>query len=253
MLVLAHNITPSEAANLDRRYVRGFVTEMGGPGRHTAIVAAALAIPAVVGTGPFLAEVSGGDTVIIDGDKGLVILQPDEETFAHYRHEAEEIRTVAARLETLRDLPAETADGVRIGLFGNIEFPYEVEHCVDRGADGVGLYRTEFLYLGAASSRPRRSTSRPTPGGPRDGRPAGDHPHLRPRGRQGPPPARPEDERNPSLGLRSIRLALRNLPMFRTQLRGRPPGQHPGKRAGHVPADLHAPGAPPGEDGRWPT
>ena len=149
MLVLAHNLTPSETANLDRRFVRGFVTEVGGPGGHTAIVAEALEIPAVVGTGPFLAEVSGGDLVIIDGDKGLVILQPDEEALARYRHEVEEIRTLAARLDTLRDLPCETADGVPIQLFGNIEFPYEVQHCLDRGAGGVGLYRTEFLYLGS--------------------------------------------------------------------------------------------------------
>ena len=71
VLVLAHNLTPSETANLDRRFVRGFVTEVGGPGGHTAIVAEALEIPAVVGTGPFLSEVSGGDLVIIDGDQGL--------------------------------------------------------------------------------------------------------------------------------------------------------------------------------------
>src|SRR5205085_9278745 len=83
-----------------------------------------------------------------DGDNGLVILQPDEETIAHYRHEAEEILSRAAKQETLRDLPAVTADGTPIELLGNIEFPAEVQHCVDRGADGIGLYRTEFLYLG---------------------------------------------------------------------------------------------------------
>jgi len=220
VLVLARNLTPSETANLDRRFVRGFVTEVGGPGGHTAIVAEALEIPAVVGTGPFLTEVSGGDQVIIDGDNGLVILQPDEETLARYRHELEEIRTIAARLETLRDLPCETLDGVRVKLYGNIEFPYEVEHCLDRGADGVGLYRTEFLYLGRESeptedvhyeaySQVVRSmgdqpvTIRTFDLG------ADKVPHL---------PA-PEDERNPFLGLRSIRLALRNLPLFRTQLR----------------------------------
>ncbi|HQU45008.1 MAG TPA: phosphoenolpyruvate-utilizing N-terminal domain-containing protein, partial [Pirellulales bacterium] len=82
VLVLAHNLTPSETANLDRRYVRGFVTEIGGAGSHTAIVAEALEIPAVVGTGPFLSDVSGGDLVIIDGDQGLVVLHPDEETIA---------------------------------------------------------------------------------------------------------------------------------------------------------------------------
>ena len=220
VLVLARNLTPSETANLDRRFVRGFVTELGGPGSHTAIVAEALEIPAVVGTGPFMTEVSGGDTVIIDGDKGLVILQPDEETLARYRHEVRELKAQAAKLEGLRDLPAETADGAKLQLLGNIEFPYEVEHCVDRGADGVGLYRTEFLYL-SSEVEPTEEiqfaaykkvvevmagksvTIRTLDLG------ADKIPHL----------PRPEDEKNPFLGLRSIRLTLRNLPLFRTQLR----------------------------------
>jgi len=220
VLVLAHNLTPSETANFDRRFVRGFATEVGGPGSHTAIVAEALEIPAVVGIGPFLTEVSGGEQVIIDGDKGLVILRPDEETLARYRHELAEARSLAARLATLRDLPAETADGVRIELYGNIEFPYEVEHCVARGADGIGLYRTEFLYLGddaepseevhfqAYSEVVRAMGDKPVTIRSFD-LGADKMPYLPP----------PEDERNPFLGLRSIRLALRNLPMFRTQLR----------------------------------
>ena len=220
VLVLAHNLTPSETANLNREFVRGFVTEVGGPGSHTAVVAGALEMPAVLGTGPFMNEVSGGDPVIIDGNAGLVILHPDEETIARYQQEAEENRSQAARLETLRDLPAETSDGVRIDLLGNIEFPFEVEHCMARGADGIGLYRTEFLYLDAktepdeevhfeAYSRvvkamgDRPVTIRTFDLG------ADKVPHL----------AEPEDERNPFLGLRSIRLALRNLPMFRIQLR----------------------------------
>jgi phosphotransferase system enzyme I (PtsI) len=220
VLVLAHNLTPSEAANLDSRFVRGFVTEVGGPGSHTAIVAEALGIPAVVGTGPFLTEVSGGDLVIIDGDEGLVVLQPDEETLARYRHEVEELAALSTQLESLRDLPAETADHVPLKLFGNIEFPYEVDHCVDRGADGIGLYRTEFLYLGALiepdeevhfqaySQVIRAMGDRPVTIRTFD-MGADKLPNL---------PA-PEDERNPCLGLRSIRLALRNIPMFRTQLR----------------------------------
>ncbi|MCX7425158.1 MAG: phosphoenolpyruvate--protein phosphotransferase [Planctomycetia bacterium] len=220
VLVLAHNLTPSETANLDREFVQGFVTEVGGLGSHTAIVAEALEIPAVVGTGPFLSDVSGGDLAIIDGDQGLVILHPDEETIARYRHEKEELRTLAVQLESLRDLPAETADGVGIKLFGNIEFPYEVDHCVKRGADGIGLYRTEFLYLGAENEPDeevhyeaycrvvktmgqRSVTIRTFDLG------ADKIAHW----------PSPEEERNPFLGLRSIRLALRNLPMFRTQLR----------------------------------
>jgi phosphotransferase system enzyme I (PtsI) len=219
-LVLAHNLTPSETLNLDPQFVRGFVTEVGGPGSHTAILAEPLGIPAVVGTGPFLAEVSGGDLVIIDGDHGLVILHPDEETVARYRHEAEELRTLAARLETLRDLPAETSDGVRVDLLGNIELPDEVDQCIKRGADGVGLYRTEFLYLGAQTEpdEEQQFTAYSRVVRTMGDRPvtirtfdlgADKVPHL----------PRPEDERNPFLGNRSIRLALRNLPMFRRQLR----------------------------------
>jgi len=219
-LVLAHNLTPSETANLSREFCLGFVTEVGGLGSHTAIVAEALEIPAVVGTGPFLTEVSGGDLVIIDGYKGLVILHPDEETVAHYRHEVEENRSLAARLETLRDLPAETTDGVRIQIYGNIEFPYEVDHCIKRGADGIGLYRTEFLYLGAdrepdedvhyQAYRRVATTMGQRPVTIRTFDMGADkiaHSDV------------VEEEKNPFLGLRSIRLALRNLPMFRTQLR----------------------------------
>jgi phosphotransferase system enzyme I (PtsI) len=219
VLVLAHNLTPSETANLDRRFVRGFVTEVGGAGSHTAIVAEALEIPAVVGTGPFLSDVSGGDVVIIDGDQGLVILHPDEETIARYRHELEERRTMTARLESLRDLPAETADGVRIQLLGNIEFPHEVAHCIERGADGIGLYRTEFLYLGAEVAPDEEAHYRA-------------YSEVLETMGQRPVVIRTldlgadklldhtgDDERNPFLGLRSIRLSLRNLPMFRTQLR----------------------------------
>ncbi len=220
VLVLAHDLTPSETANLDRRFVQGFVTELGGPGSHTAIVAEGLGIPAVVGTGPFLTDVSGGEVVIIDGDQGLVILRPDEETIARYRHEAEEHRSLAARLESLRDLPAETADGVPLQILGNIEFPYEVEQCAQRGADGIGLYRTEFLYLGAKIEPTEEihyeayaAVLREVRDGPvviRTLDLGADKMNWEPDSRE---------EKNPFLGVRSIRLSLRDLPLFRTQLR----------------------------------
>ena len=220
VLVLAHNLTPSETANLNPRFVLGFVTEIGGPGSHTAIVAEGLGIPAVVGIGPFLTDISGGDTVIIDGDQGQIVLHPDEETMARYRHEVEEQRTLATKLEMLRELPAVTKDGEMVSLLGNIEFPSEVEQCKERGADGIGLYRTEFIYLG------------------RDEDPSEEH-HFEAysqviQAMNGQPVIMrtldlgadkirslpdPEDERNPFLGLRSIRLALRNRDLFRTQLR----------------------------------
>ncbi len=220
VVLLAHNLTPSETANLNRRYALGFVTEAGGPGSHTAIVAEAMRLPAVVATGPFLTDVSGGDLVIIDGNLGRVILQPDEETVAKYRYEAEEHRGVEARLKSFANKPAVTSDGVRVQLCGNIEFPYEVEQCQAGGSDGIGLYRTEFLYLNA-KKEPTEATHYA----------AYKKVVLAMKGKpvcirtldlgadKLSDDAPTSDEKNPVLGLRSIRLTLRNVPLFRTQLR----------------------------------
>ena len=220
VLVLAHNLTPSETANLNPRFVLGMVTEVGGPGSHTAIVAEGLGIPAVVGVGPFMTDISGGDTVIIDGDQGQIILHPDEETLARYRHEVEEQRNLAAKLETLRDLPAVTTCGQEVMLLGNIEFPHEVKQCCERGAAGIGLYRTEFLYLGVDDdpSEETHFEAYAAVAGDMKGKPVvtrtldlgADKMRSLPD---------PDDERNPFLGLRSIRLALRNRDLFRVQLR----------------------------------
>ena len=220
VLVLAHNLTPSETANLDRQHVLGFVTEVGGPGSHTAIVAEGMEIPAVVGTGPFLTEVSGGDQVIIDGDQGVVVLNPDKEAIARYQLAINEHLSLANRLKKLSDVPAETADGVRLEIHGNIEFPSEVILCRERGADGVGLYRTEFLYLNA-KQEPTEETHYNAYA--RVLEVMGDRPVVIRTLDLGADklanlPA-PEDERNPVLGLRSIRLSLRNIELFRTQLR----------------------------------
>ncbi len=220
VIILGHDLTPSETANLDREFVLGFGTEIGGPGSHTAIVAEGLQIPAVVGVGPFLTDVSGGDVVIIDGDMGTIIIEPDEETLARYRHEAEEHRSLAKRLAPLADLPAETTDGVKVDITGNIEFPGEVDLCTASGSDGIGLYRTEFLYLGA-EAEPTEEVHYEAYASVIQA--MGERPvcirtldlgadkmaHL----------PRPDDERNPVLGLRSIRLSLRNLSLFRIQLR----------------------------------
>jgi len=219
-VILAHNLTPSETAMLDRRFALGFVTEVGGASGHTAIVAKALEIPAVVGMGPFLTEASGGEQVIIDGDHGRVILQPDEQTVARYQHEVEEHRSLAVRLKSLRDLPAETTDGVRISLNANIEFPDEVRSCVERGSDGIGLYRTEFLYLGQDGEPSEEDHVRAYN---KVAQTMGDRPVIirtldLGADKMGRSPAA-EKERNPDLGLRAIRLSLRNISLFRVQLR----------------------------------
>jgi phosphotransferase system enzyme I (PtsI) len=221
VIVLAHDLAPSETAALDPNKVVAFATEAGGRASHTAIMAGALEIPAVVGLGKFLTDVSGGDLVIVDGNRGLVILDPDEETRELYEKTRSNFRNFESRLVELRDLPAVTRDGTRIMLLGNIEFPNEAAHCAERGADGVGLYRTEFLYLGKQSD-------------------PGETEHLeayltvlRLVGKKpvvirtldlgadkfSMTPESAKEERNPFLGLRSVRLCLRNLTLFKTQMR----------------------------------
>lgn len=222
VVVLAHNLTPSETARLNPEFVLGFATEIGGRTSHTAILAGALEIPAVVGVGALLSDVSGGQTVIIDGNQGEVIIDPTEEVLAKYRDSVARFRTVAERLESLWRLPAETADGVRIQLLGNIEFPEEVEHCTQRGADGIGLYRTEFLYL--------EQDHEPTEEDQYQAycRVVGAFPQqpvvirTLDLGADKIPASRawiPPPSANPVLGLRSIRVSLQNLGLFKTQLR----------------------------------
>ncbi len=162
VIVLTHDLTPSEAANLDPQFVLAFVAEVGGPGSHTAIVAEALEIPAVVGTGPFLPEVSGGDQLIVDGDQGLRDPEPGRGDARALSAGAGGFRSQAVRLERLRDLPAETQDGHRIHLNANIEFPREVASCIAR-------VPTESACTGPSSStwakpkiRPRKTIFRRT-------------------------------------------------------------------------------------------
>src|SRR6202007_2328664 len=114
---------------------------------HTSIVAGVLGIPAVVGLGPFLTDVSGGDLLIVDGNHGLLIIDPDAETLRRYEEQRTSLRTWESQLGELPRLPAVTRDAQRVDLFGNIEFPQESRQCLERGAEGIGLYRTEFLYI----------------------------------------------------------------------------------------------------------
>ena len=221
VIVLAHDLTPSETAALDPKLVYAFATEAGGRASHTAIMAGMLEIPAVVGLGRFLTDLSGADEVIVDGNRGVLIIDPDEETREHYIETQQTIGTFLRELGELRDLPAETKDGIRVQLMGNIEFPQEVQHCQDRGADGVGLYRTEFLYL--------NKTADPDEGEHVDAymavlRSLGSKPVVIRTLDLGADKfanrvEKHNEERNPSLGLRSVRLCLRSLALFKTQLR----------------------------------
>ncbi len=221
VIVLSRNLTPSETASLKREFVLGFATEEGGPTSHTAILAGALELPAVVGIGDFLSEVESGDKVIIDGNRGEVIINPVDSVLAEYLESQQKFRTNYAALEIERTAEPITADGERIQMLGNIEFPGETEHCLERGADGIGLYRTEFLYLGVTKEPSeedhynayceviqalggREIVIRTLDLGADKVPSVGVH-H----------PA----STNPALGLRSIRLSLQYLEGFKTQLR----------------------------------
>jgi phosphotransferase system enzyme I (PtsI) len=220
-ILLAHDLTPSEAAGIEPRLVPGFATEGGGRASHTAIVAAALEIPAVVGLGKFLDRAQHCRIAIIDGDEGLVILDPDLETQERYHKIAAERSAWFHVLTQQADLPAETLDGTTIKLWGNIEFGGEVEGCLDRGAIGVGLFRTEFLFLNAATppSEDQQFEVYASVVGSMRGRPiiirtldlgADKLPAYQ---------STAQRESNPALGLRSLRLSLRDPGLFRPQLR----------------------------------
>ena len=220
-VLLAHDLSPSETAGLDPSLVLGFATEGGGRASHTAIVAEALEIPAVVGLGPVLALARHTRTVIVDGDEGLVVLDPDEPTLARYRKAAAERVARFEGLAGLADLPAVTLDGMTVSLWGNIEFPAEAAACLGRGATGIGLYRTEFLFLNGdhPPSEANQYEAYAAVIRAMEGRPVTirtlDLGADKLAGYQ--KPAHPEA--NPVLGLRSLRLSLRDPVMFRAQLR----------------------------------
>ncbi len=220
VIVIAHDLTPSQTAGLDPSKVLAFATDIGGRTSHTTIVARAMGIPAVVGLRNITADLSGGDTVIVDGNRGLVVIDPDEPTITRFHKAEQRFHRMEEELGHLRDLPATTTDGHEVLLWGNIEFPHEVQACLARGASGIGLYRTEFIYLdrddepseedhyqayaeAIEACKGRPITIRTCDLG------ADKFTHL----------SDDYDERNPFLGCRSIRFSLQYVAGFKTQLR----------------------------------
>ena len=147
VIVVAHDLSPSDTAAMHKQSVCGFVTDVGGKTSHTAIMAKSLEIPAVVGTEEATLKIKAGDILIIDGSMGIVIVDPDEETLKRYRQEEVNLKGVAARFLVAKDLPAVTRDGRTVEISANIEFPEEVPSVKLHGAEGIGLYRTEFFYM----------------------------------------------------------------------------------------------------------
>lgn len=147
----AEDLAPSDTAQLDKNKVLGFITEVGGRTSHTAIMARSLEIPAVVGVNNLLDNLEQGVTVILDGLDGKVIIDPTEEELADYEAKQEKYKERKEKLAELKDLPAETEDGHQVEVVANIGTPDDVVGALDNGAEGVGLYRTEFLYMDRSS------------------------------------------------------------------------------------------------------
>lgn len=220
VVIVAHDLTPTQTAGFNKTFVKGFATEAGGRTSHTAIVARSLGIPAVVALEDVTSGITSDSMVIIDGNRGVVIIDPDDDKLAEYEKFSRELTKFEVSLGSIRDKPAVTRDGEEILLLGNIEFPDEAIITRDKGGVGIGLYRTEFLYLygGSEPTEQDHYEAYAEVAHHFQGQPVvirtmdlgGDK--LPYAGRQAP-------ETNPVLGLRSIRYCLQHLSMFKTQLR----------------------------------
>ena len=219
-IVVAHDLTPSDTATMDPAMVLGFVTEVGSRTSHTAILARSLRIPAVLGLGEAISELHTGQSVLLDGFNGFVVIEPSEQTLFEYGQLVERQTSIEESLEVIHDDAAETRDGHRIILSSNIERAADVESVLQCGATGVGLFRTEFLFINRsdlpdeeeqfAAYRQVTESLAPDPVIIRTLDLGGDkllsHVNV-------------AAEMNPFLGWRAIRLCLEEKDLFRTQLR----------------------------------
>ncbi len=220
VIIVANDLTPSETAQLDRNFVLGFITDIGGRTSHSAIMARSLEIPAVVGTGVATTTIQDGDILIVDGLSGQVFVNPTADVIVSYQEKAQSYHTQQAEWATLVNEQTVSKDGVHVELAANIGSPGDLEGVLRHGAEGIGLYRTEFLYMGRENlpSEDEQFTAYQTVLEGMQGKPVvirtldiGGDKHL---------PYLPlQEEMNPFLGHRAIRLCLEQQELFRTQLR----------------------------------
>ncbi len=220
VLVVAHDLSPADTVQMDKGKIIGFVTDVGSWTAHTAILARSLGIPAVVGLETATSMIPNDLPMIIDGNAGTVILKPSDETFREYLRKKKRFDYLEKKLEAFRSLSAETKDGHHIALRANIDLGEKIAGAIEQGAEGIGLFRTEFLFMSA------------------DGPPAEDWqfdtyrqavemvaPHpvtirtLDVGGDKFVPEFNLADEVNPVMGLRAVRFSLKEVGLFRTQLR----------------------------------
>jgi phosphotransferase system enzyme I (PtsI) len=220
-VVVCHDLSPADAALMARTgRVAGFVTDLGGQTSHTAIVARARSTPAVVGAGRASEQISPGDLVALDGTRGIILVNPSEEQLALFHETMRQQQETEARALTEKDLPAQSMDGYRMRLVGNIEFPEEIQALLSHGAEGIGLYRTEFMFLDRKSPPTEEEQYRAY-------RQVLEMMGSRPvtirtldlGGDKVPGKGKHEKEPNPAMGLRAIRYCLANRELFRVQLR----------------------------------
>src|SRR5947207_10588154 len=220
-ILVAHNLTPSDTASIDRANVLGIATDLGSRTSHAAILARSLNIPAIVGLHDITAKLESGEQVLLDGSDGYLIVDPTSETLAQYVEIESRRAKVTARLKELRETTSTTRDGRHIMLSANIELPQDVDAVAANGAEGIGLYRTEFLYLNRPTLPTEEEQYRtyrkvaervcPDPLIIRTFDLGGD--------KLAPGTVDIGDELNPFLGWRAIRFCLENLEIFKTQLR----------------------------------
>jgi phosphotransferase system enzyme I (PtsI) len=220
-ILVSHNLTPSDTASIDRANVLGVVTDLGSRTSHAAILARSLSIPAIVGLHDITAKLETGQEVLLDGNDGCLIINPTPETLACYADIESRRAKVVAQLRELRETTSTTRDGRHIVLSANIELPEDVDAVEANGAEGIGLYRTEFLYLNRATLpteeeqykiyRQVAERVRPNPLIIRTFDLGGD--------KLAPGTVDISDELNPFLGWRAIRFCLENLEIFKPQLR----------------------------------
>jgi phosphotransferase system enzyme I (PtsI) len=219
-IVVAHDLSPSDTTSLDRKHVSGFAADVGSHTSHTAIVARSMNLPAVVGLRNLSQFVHDGQTAILDGYSGTLIIEPTEQTLFVYGELEVKRHNVRERLDALHDLPAQTLDGHRIILSGNIELPTDVPTVLAAGAEGIGLFRTEFLYLGRKDFPSEEEQYRKYVEVARAVKP---HTVIIRTLDIGGDKFRSEDstppEINPFLGFRAIRFCLANVDVFEAQLR----------------------------------
>jgi len=242
LIVVAHDLSPADMILFKRHRYGGFITDVGGVTSHTAIVARSLGIPAIVGLHHAFQTISEGELVIVDGERGLLVVNPDPAVLAEYRERQAELKAERQRLKRLKKTPAATQDGTPIELYANIELPQDTSEVLDAGAEGVGLFRTEFMFLNrkdlpdeeeqfeayrqvAEAMKGKPVVLRTLDVGADKAMNGGDAAHTMP---------------NPAMGLRAIRFCLAEPQMFLTQLRAILRASHYGTVRILLPMVAHA-------------